>query len=139
MTSYNLTVLAGNLTRDPEVRYLANDKCVASFSIAVNRRWKDAQGQPKEATTFVDCKAWGHLGEIIGANCTKGKNILVQGQLEQEKWKDPKDGTDRSKLVLNVTLMQFIGAPTEQHEERPRQAKAPAQPPAPAFDGEPPF
>lgn len=84
----NRVLIAGNLTRDPEVRFLPNDKCVATFGIAINRKYKDANGEQKDDTTFVDVEAWGRTAELVGQYLTKGRGCFIEGRLRLEQWDD---------------------------------------------------
>ena len=134
----------GNVTRDPQVRFLANEKAVASFGIAINRKYK-AGDETKEEVCFIDCEAWGRTGELCGQYLTKGSPVYVQGRLKQEQWEDKKDGSKRSKIVLVIDNVQFLGQKGERQapaEGGTEQAPSrPARPAAPAsdVDGEPPF
>jgi single-strand DNA-binding protein len=107
----NKVFVAGNLTRDPQVRFLANEKAVASFGIACNRNYKTAEGESREEVTFLDIEAWGRTAEICGQYLTKGKPCLVEGRLKMESWDDKKDGSKRSKIVIVADNVQFLGAP----------------------------
>lgn len=109
--SYNRTILMGNLTRDPELREVGSSS-VCNFSIACNRRWKDKDGEMKEEVSYFDCAAWGPRGEIISKHFTKGKPILIEGELRQERWEQ--DGNKRSKVVVNVDDFTFVGSRNEQ-------------------------
>jgi single-strand DNA-binding protein len=105
--SYNRSIIAGNLTRDPQTRFLANEKCVCSFTVANTRRFTVA-GEKREETAFVDCEAWGKTAEIIGRFFTKSKPILVEGRLKQDNWDDKDTGKKRSKLVVVVDSFDFV-------------------------------
>lgn len=103
----NKVMLAGNLTRDPEVRHTSGNTSVCSFGLAVNRRWKSADGEDKEEVTFVDCSAWGKTGETIAQYFSKGRPIYVEGRLKLDQWEA--DGQKRSKLSVTVESFQFVG------------------------------
>lgn len=141
----NTVILAGHLTRDPELRPLAGDKVVVHFTLAINRRYKGADGELKEDSTFVDCEAWGRTAELIGQYLAKGSGAYVEGRLRLDSWQD-KDGKNRSRLKVVVENVQFIGppksksgAPAEHHE--PVAAGTPARIPGRPAIGhdEPPF
>jgi single-strand DNA-binding protein len=117
----NRVLLAGNLTRDPQCRFLANEQAVVNFGLAINRRWKGNDGQMKEETTFVDVEAWGRLAELVGQFLTKGKPCFVEGRLKLDAWED-KDGAKRSKLKVVADSVQFLGS----REQRPSDAESPA-------------
>lgn len=104
MPNYNLTVLMGHLTRDPEVRFVGgNNTAICSATIAVSKKMKNKQtGQWSEKTAFIDLKIWGSSGERFAEWFQKGSALLVSGELEQESWDDKQTGQKRSKLVVNV-------------------------------------
>lgn len=145
----NRVLLAGNLTRDPQVRFFANERAVADFGLAINRRTKAADGQQKDETTFVDCEAWGRDAELIGQHLSKGKPIFIEGRLRLDTWDDKKDGSKRSKIKIVVERFQFVGEAkgdrkagdgTEAPQEDEPEASASRPAPAPAgADAEPPF
>ena len=76
----NKVLLAGNCTRDPQLRYLPNQTPIVEFGVAVNRKWKTPQGEDKEETTFVDLSAWGKAAEVLNQYMRKGKPIFVEGR-----------------------------------------------------------
>jgi single-strand DNA-binding protein len=91
----NTVTIAGNLTRDPEIKFLKSGTAVTELSVAINR--KDKEGE--DHTSFVDVKAWQSLAENASESLTKGMRVVVSGRLEQETWED-KEGNKRSKLVV---------------------------------------
>ena len=105
--SLNRVILAGNLTRDPQVRFLANEQAVANFGLAVNRRFKGSDGQMKEEVTFVDIEAWGRTAELVGQYLTKGRACFIEGRLKLDSW-DDKDGQKRQKLKVVADNVQFM-------------------------------
>jgi single-strand DNA-binding protein len=107
MPNLNRVLLMGNLTRDPELRYTPNNQAVCNVGIAVNRRWRNQQGEQQEETTFVDCEAWGRAAEVINQYMKKGRPIFVEGRLKLDQWQD-KDGGNRSKLKVVVESFQFV-------------------------------
>jgi len=104
----NRVLFAGNFVRDPEVRFFANERAVASFTLASNRRSKSADGVPKEEVTFAEFEAWGRDAELIGQYCQKGKGIFIEGRLRLDQWDDKKTGEKRSKLKIVVERFQFV-------------------------------
>jgi single-strand DNA-binding protein len=150
----NRVLLAGNLTRDPQVRFLANEQAVANFGLAVNRRFKGGDGQMKEEVTFIDIEAWGRTAELVGQYLTKGRACFVEGRLKLDSW-DDKDGQKRSKLKVVADNVQFLdsgnrsGGPAGDGGDQPAADGQPPAPtaapkpnrpsPAPAGDDEPPF
>jgi single-strand DNA-binding protein len=111
-SDFNRVILIGRLTRDPELRYTPNGKAVVSFGIATNRRYRSANEELQEETTFVDCEGWGKQAETIAQYLTKGQPIFVEGRLKLDQWESP-EGNRRSKLKVVVKRFQFVGAPRE--------------------------
>lgn len=115
---FNKVTLLGNLTRDPELRTTPNGRSVCSFSLAVNRSWKGADGTTQEAVDFFDCVAWAKAGELIAQYTQKGRALLVSGRLQSRSWEQ--DGQKRSKVEVVVEDFNFIsdgrggGAPASQ-------------------------
>ena len=107
MRGFNKVVLMGNLTRDPELRTTPNGQTVCSFSLAINRTWKNAQGEQQEAVDYIDCNIWGKPAEIIDQYMNKGSGILVSGRLQQRSWEQ--DGQKRSKVEVVVEDFNFVG------------------------------
>ena len=113
MMGYNRVILAGNLTRDPQLSYLPSGTPVCEFGLAMNRRWKDQQsGQMKEEVCFVDCRCYQRGAETINQYMTKGRQMLVEGRLRLDQW-EGKDGQKRSRLYVVVDTFQFLGGPRE--------------------------
>ncbi len=106
MASLNRVLLMGNLTRDIEVKYTANNTAVANIGLAVNRRYRSGD-EYREETTFVDCEAWGRTAETMGKYLSKGRPVFIEGRLKLDEWQD-KDGNRRTKLVTVVENFQFI-------------------------------
>ena len=110
MASFNKVLLMGNLTRDPQLRYLPNSQtAVCEFGLASNRKYKTSAGEDREEVLFVDCTAWGRPGEVINQYCQKGKPIFVEGHLKLDTWEDKNGGGKRSKISVVVENFQFIG------------------------------
>lgn len=105
----NLVILAGNITRDPELKYTPKGTPVLDFGIAVNRRWRDADGNPKEDTYFGDCRAWGKQAEVISQHFPKGRPIYIKGRLAQEEWIDKTTQAKRRKTLTIVDSFDFCG------------------------------
>lgn len=106
---FNKVILMGNLTRDPETRTTPNGQSVTNFSMAVNRTWKDGNGQQQESVSYIDCVAWGKPGEIIAQYVSKGSSLLVSGRLDQRSWDDKETGAKRSKIEVIVEDFNFVG------------------------------
>lgn len=107
--SFNQVVLMGNLTRDPELRTTPNGQSVCSFSLALNRSYKSANGEWTEATDFIDIVAWAALGERVAQYLTKGRPALVSGRLQSRSWEQ--DGVKRSKVEVVAQDVTFLGGP----------------------------
>ena len=167
MASFNKVILMGNLTRDPQMKYLPSQTAVVEFGVACNRRFKTAQGEDKEEVTFVDCTSFGKQAEVINQYFTKGKPIFIEGRLKYDQWEDKQGGGKRSKITVVIENFQFVGGREgggggggggyedqagggggggggyEQRPQRaparPAAARAPAPRPAQAPQQEPPF
>jgi len=107
--SFNQVILMGNLTRDPELRQTPNGHSVTSFSLALNRSYKGADGSWQEATDYVDVVAWGPLGERVAQYLSKGRPCLVNGRLQSRSWDDKETGAKRSKLEVVAQDVTFLG------------------------------
>lgn len=107
--SFNQVILMGNLTRDPELRTTPNGQNVCSFSLALNRSYKNAEGNWQEATDYIDIVAWGPLGERVAQYLTKGRPALVNGRLQSRSWEQ--DGQKRSKVEVVAQDVTFLGGP----------------------------
>ena len=108
MPNYNKVILMGNLTRDPEVRYTSNGTAIAKLGMAINRYWRNQDGQQQEETTFVDVDAFGRQAETIGQYLKKGRPIMVEGRLKLDQWDDKQTGQKRSKLGVTLENFQFL-------------------------------
>jgi len=105
---FNKVILMGNLTRDVEMRTTTGGQNVANFSLAVTRSWKGQDGQMQDQTSFINCVAWGKLGEIIAQYVQKGAPLLVSGRLDQRSYQD-KDGNNRQAVEVVVEDFNFVG------------------------------
>jgi single-strand DNA-binding protein len=151
MASFNRVVLVGNLTRDIEIKYTPGGTAVANPSLAVNRKWFDKQTNTnKDEVAFVDCTLWGRTAEVAAEYLRKGSQVLFEGRLAQETWKDKATGQNRSKLTVCVEAMTMLGGKSGGDGERTGQGAATGtarddasggdtQAAAPAFDDEVPF
>ncbi|MCD4726935.1 MAG: single-stranded DNA-binding protein [Pirellulales bacterium] len=109
MASYNRVVLMGNLTRDPEIRYLQSGTAVSDIGVAVNDKRKNASGEWVEETTFVEVTLWARTAEVAGEYLSKGSPVLIEGRLKYEAW-ETQDGQKRSKLKVVGERMQMLGS-----------------------------
>jgi single-strand DNA-binding protein len=107
-SSMNRVFLMGNVTRDPELRYISSGTAVTDIGLAINDRRKSASGEWIEETTFVDVTLWGRTAEIAGEYVTKGSPLLVEGRLKLDTWE--KDGKKNSKLRVVGDRMHLIGS-----------------------------
>lgn len=107
MPNLNRVMLMGNLTRDPEMRYLPSNTAVTALGLAINRRWRNQQGEQQEEVTFIDCEAFGKVAELLHQYMRKGRPLYVEGRLKLDQWQD-KEGHNRSKLKVIVESFQFI-------------------------------
>jgi single-strand DNA-binding protein len=107
MASHNRVILLGNLTRDPELRYLPSGMAVSDIGVAVNDRRKNANGEWVEEATFVDVTLWGRTAEVAGEYLTKGSPIFIEGRLKLDSWET--EGQKRSKLKVVCERMQLVG------------------------------
>ena len=109
MASYNRVVLLGNVTRDPELRYIPSGTAVVDLGLAVNDRRKTPSGEWVEEPTFVDVTLWGRTAEVAGEYLSKGSPVLIEGRLKLETW-ETNEGQKRSKLKVIGERMQLLGA-----------------------------
>jgi single-strand DNA-binding protein len=122
--------LMGNLTRDPELRTTPNGASVCSFSLALNRSYKNSEGNWTEATDYIDIVAWGPLGERVAQYLTKGRPALVSGRLQSRSWEQ--DGNKRSKVEVVAQDVTFLGgAPGGGGGGAPVNSDEPVTAPAP--------
>src|SRR6267154_232846 len=138
MASFNKVIIAGNLTRDPELRYTPKGTAVARITLAVNRTWKSESGENKEEVSFVDVDIWGRQAEVIGQYMKKGRPLLVEGRLKQDSWEDKNTKQKQTKLKVVLESFSFIdsnrggegdGAPSAPRASRPVAASPSASAP----------
>lgn len=110
MASYNKVILMGNLTRKPELRFTGGGMAICKFGLAMNRRFKDQNGEWKEEPTFVDVTIFGKRGEAFAKYHDKGKTAFIEGSLRLDSWDDKQSGEKRSKLYVVGDDWQFVGA-----------------------------
>lgn len=107
MPAFNRVIIAGHLTRDPELSFLPSGTSVCKIGLAINRKWKDKEGNQKEEVCFVDVSAFGKTGETINKYFHKGNAILIEGRLHYQEWTS-KEGQRRSKLEVVADGFSFI-------------------------------
>lgn len=107
MASLNRVLLIGNLTRDPQLRYIPSGTAVADLGMAMNRKWTGKDGQKHEETTFVDVTLWARSAEVASEYLHKGDPVFIEGYLQLDQWQD-KEGQKRQKLRVVGERMQFL-------------------------------
>jgi single-strand DNA-binding protein len=146
MANFNKVILAGNLTRDPELRYTPKGTAIARIGMAINRTWKTETGETKEEATFVDVDAFGRQAEVIAQYMRKGRPLLLEGRLKLDQWEDKNTHQKQSKLKVVLESFSFIdsrgggegGGGSEPARPRPAApAASAAPPPGPAAGPEP--
>ena len=115
MAGLNRVQLIGRLGKDPESRFTPSGRQVCSFSVAVGRRWKNADGQVKEATDWFNVDAWGRLGEICQQYLGKGRLVFIEGRLQTDRVED--DGDTRYYTKVVASQMQMLDRKPEEPEQ----------------------
>lgn len=105
--SLNRVFLIGNLTRDPELRYLPSGQAVATFTLAVNRVYNSQTGEKKEDTCFIRIVVWARRAEVCNEYLKKGSPVCVEGRLQSRNW-EAQDGTKRSSIEVVANSVQFL-------------------------------
>lgn len=124
MANFNQFTGIGTLTRDVEIRQ-AGQTSVGNVSLAINEKYTTKSGEKREDVLFLECVLWGKTAELAGQYLAKGKQVLFSGRLKQENWEDKATGAKRSKVVLNVDDMQFLGGPSGGQEAPAARQEAP--------------
>ena len=140
MNGFNKVIIAGNLTRDPELRYTSSGRAVSRISVAVNRQWRDPEtNEKKEEVTFVDVDVWGKQAEVIGQYLKKGRPILIEGRLKMDTWEDKQTQQKRSRLGVVLESFNFLdsgnareGGGGDFNSAAPRSRSAASSAPAPS-------
>ncbi len=140
MASFNKVILVGNLTRDPELRYTPKGTAIASFTLAVNRTWKNEAGEQKEEVSFIDVDSFGRQAEVIGQYMRKGRSFMVEGRLKQDTWEDKNTQKKQSKIKVHLESFTFIdgnrGEETGGSSDAPRSRPPATKPAATSIEGE---
>lgn len=137
MANFNKVILAGNITRDPELRYTPKGTAVARIGLAVNRTYKTESGESKEEVTFVDVEAFARQAEVIAQYFKKGNPILIEGRLKLDQWEDKNTHQKQSKLKVILETFSFLssgrgeGVPGES-SPGPAPSRAASQPRPPS-------
>jgi len=137
MVSVNSVVIGGNLTRDPDLKYLPSGTAVCDLNVAVNRKWTDkASGEKKEAVSFIGVVAFGRTGELAAEYLKKGSPVLIEGEITQDRWDDKASGQKREKTKVTASKVHFIGGKLENPTDEPLVvAETPAKPTPDSKDG----
>ena len=111
---YQKIIIAGNLGRDPEMRYLPNGTPVTNFSVATNRRWTGQDGQQQEETTWFRISVFGRMAEVCNQYLSKGRQVLIEGRLRPNERGEPRvwtgnDGVARASFEVTAESVQFLG------------------------------
>ena len=125
--SLNRVFLIGNLTRDPELRYLPTGQAVTTFTIAVNRVYTSGTGEKKEETSFVRVVVWARRAEVCNEYLRKGSPVFVEGRLQSRTW-EAQDGTKRSSIEVVANNVQFLGRGTGSREAATEEVQLPSEP-----------
>lgn len=113
--SLNKVILIGNLTRNPEPRKTGGGTSVCGFDIAVNRKFKGANGEAKDEVTFVSCEAWGKTADNVCQYLSKGSQVLIEGRLKLDQWE--KDGVKKQRLSVVCETVQFLNGKKSAEKE----------------------
>jgi len=119
MANFNKAFIMGNLTRDPELRYLPNGTAVTTFTIASNRVYTLPSGEKKEEATFMRVVVWGRRAETCGEYLAKGSSAFVEGRLQSRTW-EGQDGQKKSTVEIVADNVQFLGRPKKDAQSTPR-------------------
>lgn len=129
MHSLNLVVIAGNATRDPEVRYTPQGTPVAEFGLAINRRWKDRRtSEWKEETTFVEIRLMGQQADFAQSRVRKGTPVHVEGRLQLDQWLERGTGAKRERLRVLGQQLTVLNQPYKDRQSKDRQSRNPKTP-----------
>lgn len=115
MANLNKVFLMGNLTRDPELRYLSSGAAVANLRLAINRRYRTQSGEMKEEVCFVTVVVWGKQAESCSQYLSKGRGIFIEGRLQTRSW-EGENGQKRSIMEVRADRVQFLGKPLSADE-----------------------
>ena len=117
MFNINQVFIAGNLTRDPELRYTPNGSAVATLRVAVNTMYKDKTGESKKETCFINVVTWGQTAELCNQYLSKGRLVFVDGRLQSRSWQDS-EGKNKSVIEIRARHVQFLSRDNKPAEER---------------------
>jgi len=124
--SLNRVLLIGNLTRDPELRYIPSGQAVTTFTIAVNRTYMANTGEKKEEVSFIRVVVWAKRAEVCHEYLKKGSPVFVEGRLQSRSWDAP-DGTKRSTIEVVAQNVQFLGRGGSGKQSEPQESAEPQE------------
>lgn len=136
MASLNKVLLIGNLTRDPDVRMMSNGRPVCNFGLALNRNYKDSEGNRKEEVTFVDVECFGPRAEAVAKFFTKGRSIFVEGRLKLDQW-ESKEGEKRSAIRVVLDNFEFVDSKQDAPSNQVRNIETTSSTPSDSPRSEP--
>ena len=122
MNSVNNCVLSGRLTKDPELKYIPSGTALCNFSIAVNRTYTPSNGEKREETCYIDVVVWQRQAEVCAEHLSKGRLVLVEGRLNQQKW-ETQDGQKRSKHEIVANMVHFLDFPNNENRGESGESK----------------
>lgn len=128
MANLNKVFLIGNLTRDPELRYVPSGTAVATFTLAVNRVYMLQTGEKKEETSFIRIVVWGRRAEVCGEYLSKGSPVFIEGRIQSRNW-ETQDGQKRSTVEVIADNVQFLRG-GDKTQETASKAGIPSEEPA---------
>lgn len=118
----NKVFVAGNLTRDPELKYAPSGTAICKLGLAVNRRYKTGQGEQREETSFFDVTVFGRSAETVDQYMEKGRAVLVEGRLKQDRW-ESQEGQRRSKVEIIADRVHFLGGGGQRNDGGQRRRR----------------
>jgi len=136
---YQKIILIGRLGRDPEMRYMPDGTPVTSFSVATDRRWTDQSGQQQQHTTWFRVSAWRRLAETCNQFLTKGRLVMVEGEISEPKPYQSREGEWRASLDVRALNVKFLESRGEAGAAAGAEAAEGGEPAAPATEEEIPF
>lgn len=127
MVAINRVILAGNVTRDPEIRRTKSGESVMDLGMAINEQYKGKDGQAVQSVCFVDVAVWGRQAESCAQYLAKGAPVIIEGKLQFDQWKT-EEGEKKSKLKIRAQHVTFIGSRSQEQEEPAiEEGKAPVR------------
>ena len=134
MPDLNKVFLAGNMTRDPELRYIPSGAAVCEMGLAVSRKYRTKDGELREETLFINVTCWGKTAEFVGENFKKGRAVVVEGRLKSDSWEDKNTGQKRTKIEVTADRVQSLEWEDREGGARTKPAPRPIEEPVPEDD-----